>query len=250
MSTPIHNSVRSLTCKVFVCVVAGLLLLSIASDSQAQSPCKKCTSPPKVDWTTRASHYTHDPYGNRVDQYAQAVAPPSYERPDFQRSGYRHYRSTIQAGNSADNLHVVEEWGNPVRPYEEWRFPFRPYSAPYGLWGPQPPAVGILPANPGLFGPNGANFLNAPFGFPNGFPGLGFPNGNPPNPNPGPINPGPINPGPINPGPINPGFPNPGFQNQFQNQGTGQPPWIDGYWPQAPQERQLNDRQFFNIPRP
>ena len=123
MSTPIHNLVRSLTCKVFVCVVAELLLLSIASDSQAQSQCKKCTSPPKVDWTTRASHYTHDPYGNRVDQYAQAVAPPSFERPDFQRSGYRHYRSTIQAGNSADNLARRRGMGQSSSPLRRMAIP-------------------------------------------------------------------------------------------------------------------------------
>jgi hypothetical protein len=33
-------------------------------------------------------------------------------------------------------MHIVEQWGNPVRPYEEWQFPFRPYSVPYDAWGP------------------------------------------------------------------------------------------------------------------
>jgi hypothetical protein len=53
------------------------------------------------------------------------------------QSGYWHTRSSIQAGGSADHLHVVEEWGRPVRPYGEWRFPYRPFSVPYPLWGPQ-----------------------------------------------------------------------------------------------------------------
>ncbi len=41
----------------------------------------------------------------------------------------------MQVGQSADHMHVVEEWGRPVRPYGEWRFPYRPYSVPYQLWG-------------------------------------------------------------------------------------------------------------------
>ena len=67
------------------------------------------------------------------------------------RSGYRHYRSTIQAGGSADNLHIVEEWGRPVRPYGEWRFPYRPYSVPYSQWGQ--PFGGLGPG--GVYAPGG-----------------------------------------------------------------------------------------------
>jgi len=88
------------------------------------------------DWVTAPSYYTHDPQtGERPQQYTPIgpfYLPP---RSDYQRSGYRHTRSSIQVGTSADHLHVVEEWGRPVRPYGEWQFPFRPYSVPYPLWG-------------------------------------------------------------------------------------------------------------------
>jgi hypothetical protein len=90
-----------------------------------------------ADWITAPSYYTHSPTAQRVAQY-QPVGPYYYfERPDYVRSGYRHTRSSVQIGNSADNLHIVEEWGRPVRPYDEWRFPYRPYSVPYPAWGPQ-----------------------------------------------------------------------------------------------------------------
>jgi hypothetical protein len=90
-----------------------------------------------IDWLTAPSYYTHDPVtAERVNQYA-AIGPfYYYGRPDYIKSGYRHYRSTIQAGGSADNLHIVEEWGRPVIPYEQWRFPYRPFGSPYQDWGP------------------------------------------------------------------------------------------------------------------
>lgn len=92
------------------------------------------------DWMTWASTYTHSPEnGQRVDQYAVAEQPLAPFREDFSRSGYRNFRSTLQAGQSADNVHVVEQWGRPVIPYEQWRFPFRPYAVPYNAWGPQAP---------------------------------------------------------------------------------------------------------------
>lgn len=92
------------------------------------------------DWMTWASTYTHSPQtGQRVDQYAQVEQPISPYRQDFTRSGYRHFRSTLQGGQSADNMHIVEQWGQPVIPYEQWRFPFRPYAVPYDAWGPQAP---------------------------------------------------------------------------------------------------------------
>ncbi len=90
-----------------------------------------------ADWITAPSYYTHDPMtGERVDQYSPIGPFYTYSSPDFMRSGYRHYRSSIEAGGSADNMHIVEEWGRPVRPYGEWRFPYRPYSVPYPAWGP------------------------------------------------------------------------------------------------------------------
>ncbi|MGH8570125.1 MAG: hypothetical protein ACREXU_19495 [Gammaproteobacteria bacterium] len=104
-----------------------------------------------IDWLTAPSHYTHEPLkGQRVTQYSPIGPFYYYERPDFVRSGYRHYRSTIQAGGSADNLHIVEEWGHPVIPYEAWRFPYRPYGVPYDAWGP--PFGGYIPFAPGFFG--------------------------------------------------------------------------------------------------
>ena len=92
------------------------------------------------DWLTWPSTYTHDPLsGQRLDQFAMGEQPQAPYRENFSRSGYRHFRSTLQAGQSADNMHVVEQWGQPVVPYEQWRFPFRPYAVPYDAWGPQAP---------------------------------------------------------------------------------------------------------------
>ena len=122
-----------------------LILAALATGSRAD------------DWMTWASSYTHSPQtGERVDQYAQTEQPISPYRQDFTRSGYRHFRSTLQAGQSADNIHIVEQWGQPIVPYEQWRFPFRPYAVPYDAWGPQAP-YGIMN---GLFqsGQGGANW--------------------------------------------------------------------------------------------
>src|SRR4029079_4529091 len=90
-----------------------------------------------ADWTTSPSYYTHDwSNGQRVVQY-QPIGPFYYfTRPDYLKSGYRQYRSTIDLGNSSDNMHVVEQWGDQFMPYEQWRFNFRPYSVPYSAWGP------------------------------------------------------------------------------------------------------------------
>lgn len=167
-----------------------------------------------ADWLTAPSYYTHDPVtAERVNQYAEIGPYYYYHRPDFQRSGYRQFRSTIQAGNSADNMHIVEEYGNPVRPYEEWRFPYRPYSVPYDAWGP--PFGGL----------GGAGY--------GGYPGGGYPYGGyggfPPN--------GPIGPGPV--GPVAPGFGGNGPQNFAQ-------PWLDGYYPTYDR----NDRSRYYDPYP
>lgn len=182
-----------------------------------------------VDWLTAPSYYTHDPQtAERVNQYAEIGPYYYYYRPDFQRSGYRQFRSTIQAGNSADNMHIVEEYGNPVRPYEEWRFPYRPYSVPYDAWGP--PFGGLGGVGVG------------------GFPGGGFPfNGFGPFPPNGPIGPGPVGPigpgpGPF-PGPVGPGFFGPGRFGGAQNFAQ---PWLDGYYPTYDR----NDRSRYYDPYP
>ena len=100
-----------------------------------------CPNPGHADdWMTWPSTYTHEPMsGQRVDQFAVVEQPVAPHREDFTRSGFRHYRSTLQAGQSADNMHIVEQWGRPVVPYEQWRFHFRPYAVPYDAWGPQAP---------------------------------------------------------------------------------------------------------------
>ena len=126
----------------------------------------KLAKPVAMDWTTLPSTYTHDQDGQRVDQYALAVEPQSTERPDFVRSGFRHTRSTLQAGFSSDNYHVTEQWGQPVRPYGEWRYPNRPFSVPYGQWGPQLPQV-VVGGNQNQWNAFG------PTGYPHGAPGNG-----------------------------------------------------------------------------
>jgi len=89
------------------------------------------------DWVTAPSYYSHDPEtGQRVQQYAQVGPFYTQAQGNYQRSGYHHTRSSIQVGTSADNYHVVETFGDPVRPYGEWRFPFRPYSVPSYLSTP------------------------------------------------------------------------------------------------------------------
>jgi hypothetical protein len=170
------------------------------------------------DWLTWPSTYTHDPVtGFPTDQYMPPVQPIAPGR--TVRSGFRHFRSTLQVGQSADNVHIVEQFGEPVVPYEEWRFPFRPYSVPYHAWGP--PVTGgwgpQLPWVPGF--PGG------------GFPGGGFPGGG------------------------FPGMPGPGFPGNFWNPGViplqpqyqGQP-WFDGTYPSAPPLDPSSDQQFFYRP--
>ena len=138
------------------------------------------TSAPAADWITAPSYYTHDKVsGQRVAQYTPIGPYYYYQRADFTRSGYRNYRSTIQAGGSADNLHIVEEWGNPVIPYEQWRFPYRPYGSPYPAWGP--PFGGLGNGYGGFIGPGGAGaFPGGGFGpgFGGGFGGGVGPGGN------------------------------------------------------------------------
>lgn len=141
-------------------LAAGLLLLSGALGAPvpafSDDGCDTCgpakVGPAKVDWLTLPSTYTHDPErGTRVVQFTPTPTPTAAIDPTFVSSGYTHLRSTIAYGQSADNYHRVQTWGQPVRPYGEWRFPFRPFSTPYPNWGP--PYAG----------------LNLGFGF--GFPG-------------------------------------------------------------------------------
>jgi hypothetical protein len=116
--------------------------------------CTLCAAAPAADWITAPSYYTHDKIsGQRVAQYTPIGPFYYYQRADFMRSGYRNYRSSIQAGGSADNMHIVEEWGNPVIPYEQWRFPYRPYGSPYQAWGP--PFGGLGNGYGGGYGPGG-----------------------------------------------------------------------------------------------
>lgn len=121
------------------------------------------------DWITAPSYYTHDFQGNRVQQYTPIGPFYIYPDPSYQRSGYRHTRSSLQSPLGIDHYHVVEEWGRPVRPYDEWRFPYRPYSVPYSQWGP--PYAGL---NQGWMYPP---FPGGNGSFPGGvapFPGYGY----------------------------------------------------------------------------
>ncbi|MBX3420353.1 MAG: hypothetical protein KF752_02235 [Pirellulaceae bacterium] len=178
------------------------------------------------EWMTWQSTYTHSCTGCRVDQHTPPVEPMGPNRTDVVRSGYRHFRSTLQAGQSADNYHVTEQWGAPVVPYEHWRFPYRPYGVPYDAWGPPTPY--------GMFFGSGLGF--------------GFP-----------MPPGPVGGGSGHGG--GPGWSGPGWgfgpsgwqapwgggnpqgfplQPNYQNQ-----PWFDGTYPDAPPLNTMPDRQFF-----
>lgn len=194
------------------------------------------------DWMTWASTYTHEPAtGQRVDQFAHPVQPTAQRDSSFQRSGYRNYRSTLQGGNSADNIHIVEQWGAPVVPYEQWRFPYRPYGTPYDAWGPQAP-YGIINGNfggighPNSYPPHG---YNAP---PGSTPHMGNPHqqpnmAQPPFGYPGSNQGYPL---PFNvPNPAN-GFP---LSPQYLNQ-----PWYDGTYPTAPPLDNRTDAEFFFKP--
>ncbi len=224
----------------------AFIAMTIAISSRGYAIDPNCVA--RVDWTTLPSTYTHDATGNRVDQYAQGIEPISNESPNLERSGFRHTRSTLQAGNSADNLHVVEKWGPAVQPYGEWRYPYRPYSVPYGAWGPQSPLVnsqqnntwgvgqpgfhpnhpgggnmGMPPMGPGM-PPNGPNGMNGMGGFHQGGMGAqGF--------------------WPGNAGPS--GYGNNGFGVGPNN---ALRPDQDDFYPMAPDAPPVSDRDFFFLP--
>lgn len=120
------------------------------------------SSAPASDWMLYPSYYTHDPAtGQRVAQYAAKTPAMVRSYPGAMQSGYRHTQSTLRVGPQADYLHVVQEWGRPVRPYGEWQFPYRPYSVPYWQWGS--PWAGAVIA-PGWWGYPMPN----PYGVPRG----------------------------------------------------------------------------------
>jgi hypothetical protein len=209
------------------------------------------------DWMIWPSTYTHEPVrGQRVDQYALPVQPIAQRDPSFQRSGYRNYHSTLQGANSADNIHVVEQWGAPVVPYEQWRFPFRPYGTPYDAWGPQAPYGifnGSFNGNPGRPGNHAPHGYQAPPGSTPIVGQLGQPNANM-MPHPGYPHPGYPHPGHPNFGNSNQGYPTPSYvpnpnngfplSPQYQNQ-----PWFDGTYPTAPPLDNRSDDEFFYKPQ-
>src|SRR5205823_10033375 len=96
-------------------------------------------------------------------QYAPIGPFYYFTRPDYLKSGYRQYRSTIDLGNSSDNMHIVEQWGAQVVPYEQWRFPYRPYSAPYQAWGPPYGGLGGGTGGYPYSGGSGANIYGGLF---------------------------------------------------------------------------------------
>lgn len=121
----------------------AVFLLSAISDSAPHA---------RADWLTLPGNYSHDAFsGQRVAQYAPVELPAVPQGLPLRTSGYTHYRSTLAYGQSADNYHRVEQWGDPVRPYGEWRFPFRPYSTPYPNWGAPFAGLNIgVGLNPGV----------------------------------------------------------------------------------------------------
>ncbi len=178
---------------LFVAVLCGILVSKTGS---------------AVDWMTLPGKYSHGADQHRVAQYQSdepAIAP---QVDNFQRSGFRHTRSTLQYDQTADNMHIVERWGAPIEPYEQWRFPYRPYGTPYPNWGP--PYAGL-----------GGNTFASPFGFGGFFGGFGG---------------GGFGGGVVNPYPVTPNGPYP------------VPPYYDGYYPSYPNKPRLNDPQFYFKP--
>jgi hypothetical protein len=100
-------------------------------------------APAEAAWIFYPSRYSHDPAtGQRVVQFAPAERSLANVDPTYQQSVYRHNRSSLRIGDSADRIHIVETWGqgDSIRPYGEWLYPFREGATPYGPWGnPQGP---------------------------------------------------------------------------------------------------------------
>lgn len=242
MQNPIHNTLHFWLLHCWNSALSAIVLATLTTGLQAD------------DWMTWSSTYTHSPQnGERVDQYAQAETPISPYRQDFTRSGYRHFRSTLQAGQSADNMHIVEQWGQPVIPYEQWRFPFRPYAVPYDAWGPQAP-YGITNGS-FQFGSGGGNWAGQSGGpnalrpgYGNDYGGGGYhkpahPGATSPGQHPSGPDSGPNYRPPNRPGHWR-GHPNDGYgpNNNGPNGSRGFPltptynnePWYDGGYPTVP----------------
>lgn len=110
-----------------------------------------------ADWLTLPGKFSHDPVtAQRVDQFQPTAAPTVPEVANFKTSGYTHVRSRLNYGQSSDNYHRVETWGDVVRPYGEWQLPYRPYSVPYAAWGAPFAGLNITPFGYGAGGAYGA----------------------------------------------------------------------------------------------
>ncbi|MBN1910756.1 MAG: hypothetical protein JW818_13505 [Pirellulales bacterium] len=148
--------------------------------------------PAAADWAFKKSYYSHDPAsGNRVAQYSPGTTPYTTPESNYKRSGYHHHRIRQRGpGGTADNLHLVETWGEGefIRPYGEWEYPYRAGATPYGPWGnPQGPWTTPFGS---WVNPYGLGQLPNPPWFPWGFPGYRPPMGGPMGPMPMPM-PGP-----------------------------------------------------------
>ena len=167
------------------------------------------------DWITAPSYYTHDPTsGERVTQYSPIGPFYTYSQRNFVRSGFRHTRSSLQVGTSADHYTTTERWGQPIQPYGEWRHPYRPYSVPYDQWGPQ------------FYG--GYPYRRFSSGFRPGY-GGGFPGGGVVPPGPGGLR-RQTNPGP---NPLQPGY-------------SGRQQLLDGRYPPFEQLGPFERKQLFD----
>ncbi len=83
--------------------IATLVLIVIVFSPLAQA----------ADWLTLPSRYSHNPStGERVAQYTKIQAPSVPQPSNFRTSGYTHTRSSLNYGQSADNYHRVEQWGD------------------------------------------------------------------------------------------------------------------------------------------
>lgn len=212
--------------KIEACLIALVVAATAATSSYA------------AHWSTAPSYYTHEPLtGQRVSQYTPIGPVYVFPRGDYLQSGYRHTRSSIQVGQSSDNLHIVEEWGRPVRPYEEWRFPYRPYSVPYDLWGPPAPVAPYGSGYPGSPLPYGPAYGVPSYGGSGyGGPGYGGPGS-----------------GGSGYGPTHPGHGHPGGYPRFGAPPSAAPPyrsWEDGHhrpYPSNPNFR-VPDRDYFSRP--
>ena len=157
-----------------LCCVVALLAIALVTAGRTEA----------TSWIFRRSSFTHHPAtGDRVAQFAPKKTPYTLNDGTYRQSAYRHNRSTIRAGGSADRMHIVETWGEgqAVRPYGEWQRPYRAGATPYGPWGnprgpwttpfgswSNPYGLGRLPYPPWGFSPYGT--YQPPQLLPNGQP--------------------------------------------------------------------------------